>query len=58
MYMYNCDEIFIVADIGRVSTNKNVENIIKQSLGHGLQRGRASQGISLVCTKSEVITQL
>lgn len=52
--MYNCDEIFVVADIGRVSTNKNVEMILQQSLGNNLKNGRPSQGIALVCTKSEV----
>jgi len=53
--MYNCDEIFVVAEIGRVNTNKNVEIILQQNLGNNLKSGRPSQGIALVCTKSEVI---
>jgi hypothetical protein len=57
-YMYHCDEIFVVADITRVITNKNVELILEQSLGSNLKNGRPSQGISLVCTKSEVIFPL
>jgi hypothetical protein len=55
--MYNCDEIFVVAEIGRVNTNKNVEIILQQNLGNNLKSGRPSQGIALVCTKSEVIFQ-
>jgi hypothetical protein len=54
-YMYDCDEIFVVADITRVGTNKNVEVILQKSLGRNLKNGRPSQGISLVCTKSEVL---
>ncbi|CZR67592.1 uncharacterized protein PAC_17491 [Phialocephala subalpina] len=53
-YMYECDEIFVVADIARVGTNKNVEMILEKSLGRNLKSGRPSQGIALVCTKSEV----
>ena len=30
-YMYHCDEIFVVADIGRVKTNKSVEMIFQQT---------------------------
>ncbi|CZR60546.1 uncharacterized protein PAC_10442 [Phialocephala subalpina] len=52
-YVYECDEIFVVADIGRVTTNTNVEKILTTSLGKDLQISRPSQGISLVCTKSE-----
>jgi hypothetical protein len=54
-YMYGCDEIFVVADITRVGTNKNVEMILQKSLGSNLKNGRPSQGIALVCTKSEVV---
>jgi hypothetical protein len=54
-YIYNCEEIFVVADINRVTTNKNVEDLLKKNLGNDLANSRASQGISLVCTKSEVI---
>ena len=54
-YMYGCDEIFVVADITRVGTNKNVEMILQKSLGRNLKNGRPSQGIALVCTKSEVV---
>jgi hypothetical protein len=53
--MYNCDEIFVVAEIGRVDTNKNVELIFEQSLGSNMRSGRPSQGVALVCTKSDVI---
>jgi hypothetical protein len=52
--MYNCDEIFVVADITRASTNQNVEAILQKSLGNNLKNGRPSQGIALICTKSEV----
>jgi hypothetical protein len=55
-YMYGCDEIFVVADIGRVGTNKNVEMILSKNLGSNLKNGRPSQGIALVCTKSEVLS--
>ncbi|KAG4437321.1 hypothetical protein IFR05_007217 [Cadophora sp. M221] len=54
-YMYKCDEVFVVADITRVSTNKNVELIFQKSLGSNLTNGRPSQGISLICTRSEDI---
>ena len=57
-YMYNCDEVFVVADIKRVSTNKNVEDILKKNLGNNFRNGRASQGIALICTGSEVSTLL
>jgi hypothetical protein len=53
--MYGCDEIFVVADITRAGTNKNVEAIFEKSLGNNLRNGRPSQGIALVCTKSEVL---
>jgi hypothetical protein len=52
-YMYHCHEIFVVADITRVSTNKNVEVILEESLGRNLKDGRPSQGLALVCTRSE-----
>lgn len=52
-YMYQCEEIFVVADITRVGTNKSVEKILEKSLGRNLKDGRPSQGIALVCTKSE-----
>ncbi|TVY12926.1 hypothetical protein LARI1_G009230 [Lachnellula arida] len=52
-YMYSCDEIFVVADIGRVGTNKSVEQILKKTLGRNLTSGRPSQGAALVCTRSE-----
>ncbi|KAH7323547.1 hypothetical protein BKA65DRAFT_70778 [Rhexocercosporidium sp. MPI-PUGE-AT-0058] len=52
-YMYKCDEVFVVADITRVSTNKNVELIFQKSLGSNLNNGRPSQGVSLICTRSE-----
>jgi hypothetical protein len=52
--MYDCDEIFVVADISRVTTNQNVENTFNNSLGKDLKISRPSQGISLVCTRSEV----
>lgn len=55
-YMYGCDEIFVVADITRVGTNKNVESVLEKSLGTNLRNGRPSQGIALVCTKSEVLS--
>ncbi len=57
-YMYSCDEIFVVADISRVDTNKNVEDILKKSLGRNLTGGRPSQGVALVCTRSEVLFSL
>ncbi|PVH75179.1 hypothetical protein DL98DRAFT_658308 [Cadophora sp. DSE1049] len=52
-YMYHCDEVFVVADITRVSTNRNVELIFQKSLGSNLTNGRPSQGVALICTKSE-----
>jgi len=52
--MYHCDEVFVVADITRVSTNRNVELIFQKNLGSNLTNGRPSQGIALICTKSEV----
>ncbi|KAL2063118.1 hypothetical protein VTL71DRAFT_6190 [Oculimacula yallundae] len=52
-YMNKCDEIFVVADINRVSTNRNVETIFQKALGSNLANGRPSQGVSLICTKSE-----
>jgi hypothetical protein len=54
-YMYHCDEVFVVADITRVSTNRNVELIFQKSLGSNLANGRPSQGVALICTKSEVM---
>lgn len=52
--MYNCDEIFIVAEISRAKTNKNVEITLQEYLERNLKSGRPSQGITLVCTKSDV----
>jgi len=53
-YMYNCDEIFVVASSQRVISNQNVEKIFKTSLGYNWNSSRPSQGLSLVCTYSEV----
>ena len=53
--MYQCDEIFVVADIARVGTNKNVDETLEKYLGRNPKDGRPSQGIAIVCTKSEVL---
>lgn len=53
-YLYHCDEIFVVADIIRVITNKNVESVLEKTLRENLKDGKPSQGIALVCTKCEV----
>ncbi|KAI9698042.1 MAG: hypothetical protein M1836_004395 [Candelina mexicana] len=53
-YIFSCDEIFVVADIVRVTTNKNVEELIRKTLGNTMGNSRPSQGISLICTKSEI----
>ncbi|KIM94328.1 hypothetical protein OIDMADRAFT_149423 [Oidiodendron maius Zn] len=53
-YMYQCEEIFVVADITRVGTNKSVEKILEKSLGRNLKDGRPSQGIALDLDVDEV----
>lgn len=55
-YLYGCDEILVVADGTRCGTNKNVEKILQQSLGSNLGNGKPSQGISFVCSKSDLVT--
>jgi hypothetical protein len=52
--MFDCDEIFVVADINRVVTNQNVDMIFTESYSRTINEGRSYQGIALVCTKSEV----
>jgi hypothetical protein len=54
-YIYHCDEILVVADISRVTANRNVEDLLEKNFGHDLANSKPSQGIALVCTKSEVI---
>ena len=49
-YMYQCEEIFVVADITRVGTNKNVDETLEKCLGRNLKDGGPSQGVVLVCT--------
>ncbi len=53
--MYKCDEILVAADVARVSTNESVAAILKESLGRNLKNERPSLGISLVCTKTDVL---
>ncbi|OBT58322.1 hypothetical protein VE04_00743 [Pseudogymnoascus sp. 24MN13] len=51
--LYRCDNIFVVTDIGRASANQGVNQLVRQ-LGAKFNSLRRSQGIAIVCTKSEV----
>ncbi|OBT77048.1 hypothetical protein VF21_02905 [Pseudogymnoascus sp. 05NY08] len=51
--LYQCDNIFVVTDIGRASANQGVNQLVRQ-LGANFNSLRRSQGIAIVCTKSEV----
>ncbi|KFZ11693.1 hypothetical protein V502_07457 [Pseudogymnoascus sp. VKM F-4520 (FW-2644)] len=51
--LYQCDNIFVVTDISRASTNQSVNRLVRQ-LGANFNSLRRSQGIAIVCTKSEV----
>ncbi|OBT38703.1 hypothetical protein VE00_10646 [Pseudogymnoascus sp. WSF 3629] len=51
--LYQCDNIFVVTDIGRASANQGVNQLVRQ-LGSKFNSLRRSQGIAIVCTKSEV----
>ncbi|KFY22450.1 hypothetical protein V493_06579 [Pseudogymnoascus sp. VKM F-4281 (FW-2241)] len=48
-----CDNIFVVTDISRASTNQGVNGLVRQ-LGANFSNFRRSQGVAIVCTKSEV----
>jgi len=52
--LYQCDEIFVVADIGRAVTNKGVEDLVVRQLGKDFNSLKRSQGVAIICTKSEV----
>lgn len=52
--LYQCDEIFVVAQIGRAVTNQGVEDLLIRQLGRNFNNLRRSQGVAIVCTKSEV----
>ncbi|KAI9807921.1 MAG: hypothetical protein M1825_005227 [Sarcosagium campestre] len=56
-YLHTCDQIFVVAGIARVITNKNVDEIMQDQLGHGMQNAARARGVALVCTKSDDIDQ-
>ncbi|RDL41569.1 uncharacterized protein BP5553_01548 [Venustampulla echinocandica] len=51
--LHQCDEIFIVADIGRAATNVGVEDLIVRQVGRNFDGLRRSQGVAIICTKSE-----
>ncbi|KAH8590098.1 hypothetical protein B0O99DRAFT_635601 [Bisporella sp. PMI_857] len=51
--LYQCDEIFVVAEISRVVTNKGVEDLVVRQLGKNFNSLKRSQGVTIICTKSE-----
>ncbi|KFX86752.1 hypothetical protein V490_08886 [Pseudogymnoascus sp. VKM F-3557] len=52
--LYQCDNIFVVTDINRASTNRGVRGLLVRQLGATFNSLRRSQGVAIVCTKSEV----
>jgi hypothetical protein len=54
MRLYQCDEIFMVTDIGRAATNEGVEDLVVRQLGKNFNSLKRSQGVAIICTKSEV----
>ncbi|KAL5349513.1 hypothetical protein ACLOAV_005808 [Pseudogymnoascus australis] len=52
--LYQCDNIFVVTEIGRASTNQSVCGLLARQLGAKFNSLRRSQGVAIVCTKSEV----
>ncbi|RFU26950.1 hypothetical protein B7463_g9389, partial [Scytalidium lignicola] len=52
--LYKCDEIFVVTEIGRAATNSGVLDLVTRQLGHNFDNLRRSQGVAIICTKSEV----
>jgi hypothetical protein len=52
--LYQCDEIFVVTDISRAATNKGVEDLVVRQLGKNFNSLKRSQGVTIICTKSEV----
>ncbi|KAH8653940.1 hypothetical protein BGZ60DRAFT_158346 [Tricladium varicosporioides] len=55
--LYQCDEIFVVTEIGRAITNKGVEDLVTKQLGKNFNSLKRSQGVTIICTKSEVLGQ-
>jgi hypothetical protein len=47
-YIINCDEVFVVCNIGRALTDKGVEHVIK------LARQARLSNVGIVCTRSDV----
>ncbi|KFY28271.1 hypothetical protein V491_00545 [Pseudogymnoascus sp. VKM F-3775] len=54
MRLYQCDNIFVVTDISRASTNQGVRGLLVLRLGANFNSLRRSQGVAIVCTKSEI----
>jgi hypothetical protein len=52
--LYQCDEIFVVAEIGRAATNQGVEDVVVRQLGRNFSGLRRKQRVAIICTKSEV----
>ncbi|KAG9235237.1 hypothetical protein BJ875DRAFT_459547 [Amylocarpus encephaloides] len=51
--LYQCDEVFVVTEIGRAVTNRSVEEVMVRLLGMGFSKLKRSQGVAIICTKSE-----
>ncbi|PGH26649.1 hypothetical protein AJ80_01594 [Polytolypa hystricis UAMH7299] len=51
--LYQCDEIFIVTPIIRADADASVENVMIRQLGRNFSSLRRSQGVTIICTKSE-----
>ena len=49
--MFNCDEIFVVANINRVVTDMSVQNFMQAKLGPQLD---ASRHVCIICTHADV----
>lgn len=56
--LYQCDNIFVVTDISRASTNQGVRGLLVRQLGAKFNSLRRSQGVAIICTKSEVREKL
>lgn len=50
-YLIGCDEVFVVANIKRVTSDESVEAILKQSLGPRLKENKS---ITVICTHADV----
>lgn len=51
-YLFNCDEVFVVANINRVVSDQSVRSIVSEYLGKGNSETKGR--LAIICTHSEV----